>query len=221
MGMDRKFALRVSILAVGLFLGVVKPAQAQEVAIGIRGGLNASYTIFEVEERAAREARPGLIAGGTFGYWWRPWMAFQTEVLFTQKGWGSAEGEGGMRVSYLEVPLLLRLQHSSALQPHFLIGPTFAVEVACSFDGISGAEKVDCDHSLISLDRPALDAGVLTGAGIGVRVGPGNLYLDALLSLGLVDVIREPLPRGAQTNFALSLSLAYTLDVHGGRGENR
>jgi len=218
---DRKRWLLSSILVLGLFPAPLFVVHAQETAIGIRGGLNASYTVFEVEARASREARPGLIAGGTFAYRWRPWMAFQAEVLFAQKGWGSAEGEGGLRVSYLEVPILLRLQHSSSLQPHFLIGPSFALEVACSFDEIAGADRIDCDHPLISLDRAKLDTGILTGVGIGRRVGSGTLSLDALLSLGLTDVIREPLPWGRQTNIALSLSLAYAFDLVQGRGEGR
>lgn len=218
---DRNRWLACWILALVLFPVPFLAARAQETAVGIRGGLNVAYTIFEVEERASREARPGLIAGGTFAYRWRPWMAFQAELLFAQKGWGSAEGEGGLRVSYLEIPLLLRFQHSSSLQPHFLIGPSFALEVACSFDGIAGAEGVDCDHSLISLDRAKLDTGILTGVGIGRRLGSGTLSLDALLSWGLTDLIREPLPWGRQTNVALSVSLAYARALRPGIGEDR
>jgi hypothetical protein len=52
-------------------------------------------------------------------------------------------------------------------------------------------------------------------------MGPGSLSFDALLNFGLRDVIREPLPWGAQTNLALSLSLAYTVGFGWLRGDDR
>lgn len=218
MGKGRKRGLLILTLVQGLVPAMVGSAQAQEAAIGVRVGLNAGYTLFEVEAREAREARPGLLLGGTFAYRWRPWMSFQAEVLFSQKGWAAAEGEGGIRVSYVEVPILLRLQHSGFLQPHLLLGPTVGLEVACSFDAIGGADRVDCDHPLISMDRPTLDTGFLAGVGIGRSLGPGDFSIDALASFGFSDVIREPLPWGAQRNFALSLSLGYTFDFGLGKG---
>jgi hypothetical protein len=208
-------------LALGLSLAGTKVTLAQEVSIGIRGGLNAAYTIFEVEERSSREVRPGLILGGVFSYPLRSWMAIQAEILYAEKGWAAAEQEGGRRVSYLEVPILLRLQHSGRLLPHVLMGPSFGIEVGCSFDEMAGTGRVDCDHPLISLDRPTLDTGFMVGAGLGRAVRSGTLFFDALLSIGLTDVNREPLPWGAQTNIALSLSLAYTVGLGGERGGNR
>ena len=220
-GTDRIRGLLTMILALCLSLAAVEPVPAQETSIGLRGGLSAAYTLFEVEARNSRQTRPGLLVGGIFAHELRPWLALQTEILFAQKGWTAAEREGGMRVSYIEVPILLRLQHSGRLQPHFLLGPSFGLEVGCSFDENPGGERVDCDHPLISLDRPTLDAGIMAGAGIGRRVGSGTLSFDALLSIGLRDVIGEPLPWGAQTNMALSLSLAYTVDLGWGRGGDR
>lgn len=198
-------------LTVALAFSGVDSVLAQEFAIGFRGGLNAGYTLYEVEV-AAREVRPGLLAGGTLAYHWRPWVGVQTELLFTQKGWAAAEGEGGMRMSYLEIPILLKLQHPSSLQPRILLGPTFGLEVDCSFDAIGGTDRVDCDHPQISLSRPSFDTGLMAGVGIGRWVGPGTLSFDMLFDFGLTDVIREPLPWGRQSNFALSLSLAYAFD---------
>lgn len=221
MGTDRIRGLLTMILALGLSLGAMEPMGAQETSIGVRGGLSAAYTLFEVEGLNSREVRPGLLAGAVFAYQLRPWMALQTEVLFAQKGWTAAEREGGMRVSHIEVPILLRLQHSGRLQPHVLIGPSFSLEVGCSFDENPETGRVDCDHPSISLDRPSIDTGFMAGAGIGRTMGSGTLSFDALLSVGLRDVILEPLPWGAQTNMALSLSLAYTVGLGGERGEDR
>ena len=208
---------RVS-LVLGLALVVGKPLPAQELSVGVRGGLNASYTLFEVEAQG-REVRPGLLLGAVFAYPVRPWLALQAEALFSQKGWGGNAREGNMRVSYLEVPVLIRLQHSGKLQPHLLLGPTVGMEVGCSFDETPQTERIDCDHNLISVDRSSLDFGLMTGAGIGHRVGRGLLSLDALLDFGLRDMIHEPLPWGTQTNLALSLSISYTVKLGGERGE--
>lgn len=214
-----------AVLAISVFLGLsaagMKPALAQDASVGIRGGLNAAYTLFEAEAREWREVRGSLLAGGIFAYRLRPWIAVQTELQFARKGWAGAEEEGGIRISYLEVPILLRLQRSGPFLPHLLIGPTFAFEVGCSFDEMAGTGRVDCDHPLVSLDRPGMDVGVMAGGGAGRAVGPGTLSLDALLSFGLRDVIREPLPWGAQTNLALSLSLGYTVGLGWLRGDGR
>ena len=192
---DRKWALLAANVVLGLAVAGLNPVHAQGVSVGVRGGLNGAYTLFEVDSRESREVRGSVLVGGIFAFELRPWMAVQTEVQFVQKGWAAAEREGGVRMSYLEVPILLRLEHAGSLRPHLLIGPTLALEVRCSFDDMAGIGRVDCDHSLISLDRPGFDAGVMVGGGIGRLVGPGTLSIDALLSFGLRDVIREPLPR--------------------------
>jgi hypothetical protein len=183
--------------------------------------VTGAYTLFEIDERSSREVRGGALVGGVLSYRIRPWLAIQPEVHFIQKGWASAEGEGGMRLTYLEVPILLRLEHPGGLKPHFMVGPSFGFEIGCSFDEMSGTGRVDCDHPLISMDRAAIDTGVMAGAGIGRSVGSGILFFDALLSIGLSDVLREPLPWGSQTNMALSLSLAYTLGLDREKGGDR
>ncbi len=217
----RMWALLVVGGVLGLATAGLNPAHGQSTSVGVRGGMNGAYTLFEVEARESREARGSLLVGGIFVHELRPWLAVQAEIQFAQKGWAAAEGEGGIRMSYLEVPILIRLQHAGSLQPHFLIGPTLAFEVGCSFDEMTGTGRVDCDHSLVSLDRPWVDTGVIVGGGIGRAMGPGSLSFDALLNFGLRDVIREPLPWGAQTNLALSLSLAYTVGFGWLRGDDR
>lgn len=221
MGVNRTRFLVTIGLALTVLPTTAEPAGAQGIALGIRAGPNAAYTLFEVEAQEEREVRGGLLAGAVLAYPVRSWLSLQTEVLFAQKGWSGFDREGGIRVSYLEVPVLLRLQNRGRFQPHLLVGPSFAWEIGCSFDEEPETGRVDCDHDLVSLDRPALDAGVMAGGGIGRSLGPGDLALDMLLSIGLRDVIREPLPWGTQTNLALSLSVAYTVKLGDTLGGDR
>lgn len=221
MGLNRtRFLVTIGLILTAT-LALFETARGQDLSVGIRAGPNAAYTLFEVEAREAREVRGGILAGGVFAYSFRPWLALQTEFLFTQKGWSGYDRQGGMRISYLELPILLRIQHPGRLRPHLLVGPSFALEVGCSFDEEPRTGRVDCDHSLISLERPIIDAGLMVGGGIRRTLGPGDVDLDLLLSLGVRDTIREPLPWGSQTNLALSLSIAYTVQLGRVEGGDR
>jgi hypothetical protein len=215
-----RFLVTIGLISI-LPSTLVESARAQTLSVGVRAGPSGAYTLFEVEAQEAREPRGGILAGGILGYSLRPWLAIQTELLFTQKGWGGYAREGGMRVSYLELPILLRLQHTGRLQPHLLAGPSLALEVGCSFDEEPRTGRVDCDHSLISLERPTIDLGLMIGGGVARSLGPGDVDLDLLLSLGTRDVIQEPLPWGAQTNLAFSLSIAYTVTLGRTEGGDR
>jgi hypothetical protein len=216
-------AARLSFSAVALFLlsGMASGGSAQETTVGIRGGLSLGFTFFENEVNTQRETRPSPIVGGLATFPLRSWMAFQAEALYVEKGWLDPGGAGGLRMGYVEVPVLLRLQSSGRLLPHVLLGPSLAYQVVCSFSDIPGMGDVGCDDPLVSLDRSKVDIGFVGGVGIGRRVRNGTLSLDVILDAGVHDVIREPMPWGAQTNLALFLSLAYAVSVGGDSGADR
>ncbi len=212
-GVKWTLGLLISVILLFLSLGAAGKILAQEVTVGVRGGVNAAYAVFEDEVHGDREVRPGLLVGATFTYRLGSWTALQVEALYAEKGWTGALRVGGRTLGYLEVPVLLRLQRSGRLLPHVVFGPAFSYEVRCAFPDVPGMGDVDCDHPLVSLERPSTDVGILMGGGVGRRLGAGILWFDLHLNVGLRDIEREPLPRGAQRNIALSLSLAYTLGL--------
>jgi hypothetical protein len=221
MEVRRSSTFLLGALTVGLTSAMPFEAHARELSVGMRGGLDAGYVLFEQDPGLNREVRPGLLAGGVFAVDLRPGVALQAEILYAQKGWGQDEGERGLALTYLEVPLLLRLQGSGRLLPHLLIGSSLSHEVGCHFYDVSGTGDVDCDHPLVSMKRSSLDVSFVGGGGIGRAIGAGTLSLDALLHLGMRDIIRDSMPWGTQSNIALSLSLTYAAPLGGERRAGR
>ena len=163
-----------------------------------------------------------MIAGAFVAHRLHGPIGVQLEALYSQKG-GNApaiEGTGGVRLSYLEVPLLLRatLPHADArvMRPYLLAGPAVAFRLTCELAAeVDGQQtRLDCDDPIFGgeANTKPVDVGMVFGGGTAIGLGRAALQLEARYALGLSSIDDTP-ARTDVKNRALSLliGIAYTL----------
>jgi hypothetical protein len=123
--------MKKALLSLGLLAGMVGAAQAQTgIKIGLKAGANMSS--FTGTDKQDVTSRFGISAGATFNFALSDMIAVQPEVLFSQKGMklrytgedssdatvfnstGNVSGTFGQTLSYIDVPVLLRVNTGAA-----------------------------------------------------------------------------------------------------------
>ncbi|MFO7654580.1 MAG: porin family protein [Candidatus Krumholzibacteriia bacterium] len=153
--------------------------------------------------------RTSFAVGGYLVFALSPMVHFQPEVLYVNKGAKyedsmivNVEGtlvdvdlEATFKLSYLEVPLLLRFAPatSSSMQPFFLVGPAIgfktssklSAEATASAMGETFTEEVEEDIE----DVKSVDFGAAFGAGVQFAAGSAtNISIEARYTLGLTSI---------------------------------
>ncbi|MDO7848281.1 porin family protein [Hymenobacter sp. M29] len=117
--------MKKTILSLAVLAGLTTTAHAQSgVRIGLKGGANlASFT---GTDKQGTKSKYGFSAGATFNFRLSDLISIQPELLFSQKGSkvdyagnnnsdasvfkpGSVSGTFGQTLSYIDVPLLVRV----------------------------------------------------------------------------------------------------------------
>jgi len=173
------------------------PAEAQ-IRVGFELGVSASSLDLEPKGlaggvEALDEGRIGLVAGATLAHHLEPRLDVETGLRWIQKGArGSLQGfeepiRTDVRLSYLQVPLLLRVTPFPSLPARLSLaaGPAVSFETYCETDqDVSTlAVLVGCDS-----DRSTTDLELLLGMALAWRMGRADLMLDARYDLGLRDI---------------------------------
>lgn len=202
----RASSMRAPVLLAGvaglLTLSAASTAAAQSVvdagrtSFGVLAGVNvASFGGSDGDD--LEDSRTGFLVGGFAVVRLSPVFAFQPEVLYAQKGAGGSFTEEGstasveFQLSYLEVPLLLRLDvpGGTAARPFLLVGPSVALNVGCeveaSFDGVTGS--ADCDEE-DAAEPQSVDFGGLVGGGLEFPLGTRSLSVGVRYTYGFSDV---------------------------------
>jgi hypothetical protein len=161
-------------LALALVLASAGAAAAQSVSAGIKGGVAFSdipkYSA-DLDDAGATNLRYriGGIGGGFltvhFDNHFDNRLAFQVEGLYTQKGMHAEDPLGNafeIRVDYVEIPLLLRLQASRARGAYLLVGPSINVNVRSKFF-VEGQGEDDAKESVESTEMALVLAGGYQG----------------------------------------------------------
>ena len=146
-----------------------------------------------------------LPSGGAFT--WQP------ELLLVSKGAkGTNSTPQGLKLNYLEVPVLLRLNlgSGSEITPHLYAGPYFGLQVDCKVQGISGK----CDD-VPGVSTHTVDVGGTFGGGVsldlsGVVFTGGLRYSFGVSKVADFDVasVKESAKNGG---FALYTGVALRL----------
>lgn len=190
-------------------------AASQTVSIGGRLGFVAGAVWFEEEEaNDMQEPIPGLQVGGVLAYRLNSIVSLQTELWYVQKGWTETRADGGRRLSYVELPLLVRLAPSWKTAPQLLAGLSVSRELVCSVTGVDEG-SLSCDDARVKWSRAKTQLGTWLGLGLGRQLGRGELDVQLLGNLNLTSVNRETLPRGYTKLFSLALSAAYMIPLGG------
>ncbi len=212
-----------TLCIVTVLMGTFAITQAQETGLvgrGIKAGLALSkFTGDDVDmpdpfegggDLTAPDQRLAFAAGGYLVYAFSPNLAFQPEALVVSKG-AKYEGSGQVEVedfglvnvdweqtlklTYLEIPLLLRISPAptASTRPFFLVGPSvgfklsakMAVDVTASAQGQSDTQEEEEDLDGVK----SLDLGATVGAGLDIAAGEATrITLEARYTLGLTSI---------------------------------
>lgn len=180
-----------TVLAVAFSMILAGPLAAQ-VTGGPRVGLSVSN--LGGDDISGTDSRTGLAVGWAFGFQGGERWSFQPEFHYWEKGasTGFFGVETDLELSYLEVPVLLRvdLMEGSTFTPHVLVGPTLGINLTCTARVSAGpfSGERDCADSE-NFDVNALDFGVAAGFGVTADMGGWDLSADARYGIGLADVL--------------------------------
>lgn len=179
--------LTLPMLAVSLLLAAA-PAQAQRLHFGLRGGANfagadTKGTLFDASTGTETGYHVGIIALADI----TSWLALQTEVQYSKKGFSEGDVGVALDLTYFEFPVLAVLKLPLPLSARLFSGPVLGIESSCSvtFEG----ETDPCEEAGQRAPRTkGADSGIIVGAGLGFDFGPGMLTADVWYNHGLTDI---------------------------------
>lgn len=202
--------MKSSILFFSLYLLFRATPGCAQISIIPKAGLTFSTVAFADEVWEGRKTLTGFTAGLGFNYSLTGdnFLSVQPEVLYTQKGFGAQSSgiinyDGIYRLSYIELPVLLRLSFGTeTIQAYVNAGPSFGyliggrVKGSGNLLGLAGGnlnEPINFTDTPNRLDITQLDAnrleiGANLGGGIGYHVGENaSVFIDARYNLGVTD----------------------------------
>jgi Outer membrane protein beta-barrel domain len=181
-------SLLTAILLSTTTLSVFAQSDAiKQSAVGIKGGFNASnlYT----DEVDDQNLLPGFHVGVFVKAAVTEYIAFQPELLFSTKGAKLKynndffEGEATFSLSYIELPILLKLNLTKNINVH--AGPYIATLAAVKINNESSADFFDFEDELDKDDFETLDYGLVAGVGLDFdRLSLGLRYDYGLMKVG-------------------------------------
>jgi len=174
----KKLTLVLMTAAIMMFAAV--PLFAEGMMLGAKGGLNIATLIGDDVEDAA--SKMGLVAGGFFCYNITEIFAIQPELLFTMKGAKSDDNDDVLKINYIEIPLLLKvnLPTEGKIDPMLYAGPGFGILMSCK--ATNGEEQDWKDVT------KTLDIGIIAGAGVAYQMERGALILEARYEIGMSTI---------------------------------
>lgn len=144
-------------------------------------------------------------------------FSFQPELLYIQKGFTTISSSGSsssfdysQKISYLEIPLLAKANYNiGKLQLHVIAGPSVAFALGGNYNYTIHEHGLEFSESgtIYFKNQPSgyngnnqyytksaynrVDLGLQLGGGIGYKVGPGTLILDARYGIGFINFERK------------------------------
>jgi len=161
-----------------------RPPADQGVGIGVLGGWTNSTLKGSPEDEAFLEPRNDFMVGGWFGGNRAGRVGFLGEVNYVTKGANERGFDGSLRIRYLEIPALVRVNIGSRTREgarfYGLAGPAFGFRLKATLEDPEG----DLD---VSPDYEAFDIGVLVGGGAEVR----RIGVEVRINWGMLQLF-EP-----------------------------
>ncbi|MBF9142399.1 porin family protein [Hymenobacter properus] len=177
--------MKKTIFTLALLAGLAGTAQAQNISLGLKAG--PTYASFIGKDAGEREGLFGFHAGVFANIGLSNMVAFQPELLYSQKGSKVANvTDYRTRFSYLDVPLAFHLNADGLF---FEAGPQVGFLLAAKAE--TGNVAVDVKDATNSVDFGYL-AGLgyqrKTGLGIGLRYNGGVTNLPKAVTVGNTTV---------------------------------
>lgn len=132
------------------------------------------------------DSRTGLMGGLSLVLPLAGGIALQPELLFVSKGAeGSEPDVDGIKLNYVEVPVLLRLSlgQGGLVNPHVYAGPYLGYNISCTVEGTDA----DCDD-VPGISTKTVDVGGALGGGLDLSLGGLVLTGGLRYSFGISKV---------------------------------
>ncbi len=185
-------------MALPLALLIAVPLQAQDITVGVKGGINIADVSTDVPdfEEIGTSSKTGFVGGAYANFGLGGVFAIQPEVLYSQKGFKVEDtefpAEASFKTNYFEIPVLLKAQFPlTMLRPAVYAGPVVSFETSCKLGLTQGDVSVDldCDSEEADAgDRKKTEFGAVFGANLDLFVGPLVLTIDGRYQLGLTNL---------------------------------
>ena len=212
------------LLVLALFL--MTPAlQAQGTSFGLRAGINSATV--DISDGSGLTVEPdsriGIDIAAVLNLGITDAFSVQPELHFIQKGYMfefdffGDKVEQDVTLNYVEVPILAKYAFGSETFMGFVeAGPSVGFGLNGNVKTSDGQmeEEEDINFGSEEDELKALDIGVAFGAGVGVPVGPGQLFLDVRYQLGLSNISNEEGTEATEfKNKGLSAGLGFLFPI--------
>lgn len=169
---------------------------AAQAAVGIKAGANLAG----LSGGDGTETVTGLAAGAYLGFGLGDRLALQIELGYGVRGGGDvaiganalddAASPSDLRLSYVEVPLLLRAGYpGERLLPSLFLGPYAAFLTSCRLTLEDGSEGACDDEDRSAWFEPrGTDYGMVVGGGLDLAMGESTVFVDVRYALGLLSI---------------------------------
>lgn len=160
--MKKRLMLLLPLLAFGI------PVSAQSGLSIVGGVVSSTFTAEDDEGDEADDiaSRLGFALGIGLSSPSTQGISFAPELLYVQKGGEEDSGDGFLKMTFIEVPLLFRYGFggSSTMMPFLTAGPTVGYMLGCDVGDDAGSESCD-DAFGEDNSYKKLDFGVMFGIG--------------------------------------------------------
>ena len=193
-----------AVAAAGLAPGL---AAAQDVAVGVRGGVVwSTLATGGFDDELEPDAGTGGTIGGFVEAGSARMVSFRPEVLVTWRRFTLSDGETDRDsgATAIDVPLLLCLRTASAARAKgvLFVGPqlSFLTSVWQEVGGV----RADIDEAIKDVD-----AGLTFGGGVEAPAGRGAFLLDARLTIGLKNLWEQEGPTVKSRGFGVMIGYRF------------
>jgi opacity protein-like surface antigen len=199
------------VLALMLILTINLSAQG-----GIKGGFNLSK--FYSVEPAGMEQKylAGFQVGLFKGFNITPTIQIQPELFFIQKGskveytYDSVEVTSKTRISYFEIPLLLKFNFRSGARanPYLIAGPYVAFRTTAKQTVEAGGVKESED---IKDEVKSTDFGIIGGLGVEFKLAamPKCILVEIRYELGLADIAKAEGYKAKNSSIVFNVGVGF------------
>ena len=188
----------VGIIALNCaFVPVAAAQKAGDMTAGVMaGGDYGKVTSDPESSEFTLDYKVGFLAGAFLGIAVNDVFSVEPQAFFVRKGTKlsgtgtSSSIEGGVKVSYIEVPVLGKFWipvSDSQVRPFIFAGPYGAFKVSCSVDGAAFGGSKDCDQTT-EIKLKSTDFGATGGGGLEFKAGKQAVRVDVRYDFGLTNI---------------------------------
>ena len=176
-----------------------RPPADQGIGIGVLGGWSNSTLNGSPEDEELLKPRNDLLFGAWFGGNRSGRFGFMGEVDYVTKGAREKEFGGALKITYLEIPALVRVNIGSRTREgtrfYGIAGPAFALRLTAT---LQDEELDDLD---VTDDYETYDVGFMAGGGVEVR----RLGVEVRANWGLTQLFEPTEGFEPSKNFSIQV----------------